>query len=174
MNYHHEVMKDRPNDEVRYAVDIVKLNVGGRNINMSIQNEVLRHEIYSDTLYSPTNGIVIHAQDDEEDYDVERPILIGEQDGNYLVIKHNKILIVHGHLKMNSITVEAGDSVEVGQPIALIGHSGQSNLPHLHIHAYAEQQTFLEEGDSTNYVYPIPMYFGKDWEFLEKNGYVDP
>jgi hypothetical protein len=173
MNQHHVAMKNLSNNEVKYAVDIVKLNVYGNQRNKSIQNEVEQHEIYMDTLYSPSNGIVLETKDDEKDYVFERPLLLKKNKGNYIVTKFGKILIVNGHLKMNSIMVKEGDSVQVGQPIALIGHSGQSNVPHLHIHAYTLAQTRLDKGDSTEYLYPIPLYFGNSI-FPEKNNFIDP
>jgi hypothetical protein len=38
------------------------------------------------------------------------------------------------HLKANSITVEAGDRVEQGQPLGECGNSGNTSEPHLHFH----------------------------------------
>ncbi len=173
MNSHHDVMKERSNVEIKYAVDFVKLSKFGNNINSSIEHEVKKHAIYSDTLYSPANGIVEEVKDDENDYEVENPPLNSRGQGNYIVIRNKKVFIVSAHLQKNSIMVKAGDSIKTGQPIALIGHSGQSNLPHLHIHAFALQQTNIDDGDSTEYLYPLPMYFGKNWRFLERNSFVN-
>jgi murein DD-endopeptidase MepM/ murein hydrolase activator NlpD len=39
------------------------------------------------------------------------------------------------HLKRDSIVVKAGDAVNIGQEIAMIGNSGNSDEPHLHIQA---------------------------------------
>lgn len=172
MNYHLVSMKKYNNEEMRYAVDIVKINKQG-----SIKNEMrgsgpVQHEIFLDTVYSPVDGIVIEVRDDQTDYKIEKPIIDPEQKGNHLVIKYGDIFVVHGHLKMNSIMVAEGDSVRTGQPIALIGHNGQSTIPHLHLHALVAKQTYLDKGDSTEYIYPIPMFF-KGYHFLEKNDYIN-
>lgn len=53
--------------------------------------------------------------------------------GNYIIIQHSDgIYTLYGHLAYDSIKVFAGDTVEQGQVIAKIGHSGNSTGPHLH------------------------------------------
>lgn len=39
------------------------------------------------------------------------------------------------HLQKGSVRVETGDPVKMGQSIALVGNSGNTSEPHLHIHA---------------------------------------
>lgn len=175
MNYHLVSMKNHPNNEVQYAVDIVKINKNGSIKDNNVKSEVARHEIFLDTVYSPTKGIIKTVKDDEQDYTIEVPKRNPENKGNYITIKYKDILVVLGHLKMNSIIVEEGDSVRAGQPIALVGHNGVSSIPHLHIHALALLQSYLDEGDTSHYVYPIPMIFQSQNEllFLEKNDYVN-
>ena len=53
----------------------------------------------------------------------------------------NSVAIVHGngwetqysHMKLGSVTVKPGQEVRSGQPIGLIGLSGKTEFPHLHI-----------------------------------------
>ncbi len=53
--------------------------------------------------------------------------------GNHIVLSHkNAIYTRYGHLLKNSILVNNGDSVKVGQIIATMGNSGRSELRHLH------------------------------------------
>ena len=40
-----------------------------------------------------------------------------------------------GHLRQDSITVNVGERVTEGQPIARVGKSGHSSHPHIHIQA---------------------------------------
>jgi murein DD-endopeptidase MepM/ murein hydrolase activator NlpD len=51
--------------------------------------------------------------------------------GNLLIIQHpNDYLSFYGHNQ--SILVEVGEKVRMGQPVAVSGNSGQSSAPHLH------------------------------------------
>ena len=175
INEHLKVGKKFNTNEIAYAVDIVKINKSGNNKNHSNKDlsQVEKHLIFNDTVYSPAYGIIKIAEDSEKDYITEHPNLDGVSKGNYLVIMYDDYNLVLAHLKMNSIVVSPGDTVYRGQPIAQVGHSGQSGLPHLHIHAYTVLQTKLEQGDSTEYVYPIPIRF-PDGNFPMKNGYLIP
>ncbi|MGN7942219.1 M23 family metallopeptidase [Virgibacillus sp. 6R] len=60
-------------------------------------------------------------------------------------------------MKKRSILVEAGDAVKRGQPIGLVGNSGNTTEPHLHIHA---------EKDGKG----VPIRF--DGKFLVRNSLV--
>jgi len=49
------------------------------------------------------------------------------------VIRHGEgEFSLYAHLKTGSVRVRAGDAVRQGQPIARLGHSGNSTEPHLH------------------------------------------
>ena len=52
--------------------------------------------------------------------------------GNYIILKQDDIYSLIAHAKRNSILVSAGDSIEEGQKLAEVGHSGNSSSPHLH------------------------------------------
>jgi hypothetical protein len=53
--------------------------------------------------------------------------------GNYIIIiSSNKIYALLAHLQTNSICVSEGEKVKTGQIIGRVGHSGNSNAPHLH------------------------------------------
>ncbi|PJB54700.1 MAG: hypothetical protein CO099_00070, partial [Bdellovibrio sp. CG_4_9_14_3_um_filter_39_7] len=41
------------------------------------------------------------------------------------------------HFKQNSITVNIGDEVKIGQVLGQVGNSGVSYVPHLHYTLYA-------------------------------------
>jgi hypothetical protein len=61
----------------------------------------------------------------------------------------NGVRIAHGegwtsfycHLRRDSLMVARGDRVEVGQPLGLVGLSGETNFPHLHFDLRRGDQT---------------------------------
>ncbi|MCY7410025.1 MAG: peptidoglycan DD-metalloendopeptidase family protein [Chitinophagales bacterium] len=57
--------------------------------------------------------------------------------GNYVSIVHEgKYYTYYGHLKLNSIIVQTGDSVVAGQKIGEVGSSGYTSDPHLHFEVW--------------------------------------
>jgi hypothetical protein len=72
--------------------------------------------------------------------------------GNHLILDlGNGEYALLAHLKANSISVEAGDEVEQGQPLGECGNSGNTSEPHLHFHL----QDGPEFGEGTG----LPVYF---------------
>ncbi|MCB1173505.1 MAG: urea transporter [Leptospiraceae bacterium] len=65
---------------------------------------------------------------------------IGEMDvqqnwGNLVLIQHGPLLFSHvSHLQPGSVTVQEGDYVVAGDKLGLVGNSGRSPEPHLHLH----------------------------------------
>jgi hypothetical protein len=74
--------------------------------------------------------------------------------------QHNHVLIEHAdgtvgfyaHLKQSGVLVEVGDDVTAGQLIAYSGHSGTTDVPHLHFGVYQDYPPI--EGQD------IPITFG--------------
>ena len=58
----------------------------------------------------------------------------GEECGNGLVVSHGgRWETQYCHLKAGSLRVKPGDVVKAGQPLGLIGQSGDAQFPHLHL-----------------------------------------
>jgi murein DD-endopeptidase MepM/ murein hydrolase activator NlpD len=54
--------------------------------------------------------------------------------GNFVVVRHSGGEYSHyAHLAENSVLVKPGEKVKRGQPLARLGHSGNSTEPHLHV-----------------------------------------
>ena len=58
-------------------------------------------------------------------------------DGNYAF---------YGHLKTGSIKVQVGDRMQLGQVIASLGNTGNSNGPHLHFHVMSGPDPLRSDG----------------------------
>ena len=52
--------------------------------------------------------------------------------GNFIIIESKDGYAVYAHAQTGSIVVSPGERVEAGQPLAKVGHSGNSTAPHLH------------------------------------------
>ena len=150
INYHNEFIPQQ------YALDIVELNGLGMRAKGLYPKELDRYAIYGETLYSPCTGKIVEARNDLPDLippkaDSKNP------EGNYVNIACEGVNVLIAHMKEGSSAVKAGDSIEKGQKIGLVGNSGNTSEPHLHIHA---------EKDGVG----IPIEF--DGRFLVRNSLV--
>ena len=58
-------------------------------------------------------------------------------DHNHVMVEHADGTVgFYAHLKQDGVLVEVGESVEAGQVIALAGHSGTTDVVHLHFGVY--------------------------------------
>lgn len=94
---------------------------------------------YGRAVLAPVQGVVVQVADGVAD-NVPGKMSPGELTGNTIVIRvaENEYLLL-AHLKKSSISVEVGDTVSVGQPVARVGNSGNSSEPHLHIQMMSSQ-----------------------------------
>ncbi len=81
-------------------------------------------------------GVVDALRDGIPDVSVEeggREAIAGKECGNGIRIAHGDGWTTwYCHLRRGSLMVQKGDRVEVGQPLALVGLSGETSFPHLH------------------------------------------
>lgn len=55
--------------------------------------------------------------------------------GNHVIVEHdNGTFAAYAHLRQGSIAVREGDWVIAGDKIAEVGNTGNSSVPHLHVH----------------------------------------
>lgn len=82
-----------------------------------------------------------------------------------MAIRCQDIDVFLAHMREGSMAVGLGDEVHAGQKIGVVGNSGHSTEPHLHIHARA-----ADDSASVNEGVGVPMVF--DGRFLVRNGVV--
>jgi hypothetical protein len=132
MNYHFYSpihRKNRTNNSMLFATDIVKMGDSGKNF-LPLSNE--DYPIFMEKVISPLNGVVfrvVNNIDDNLPYCGNYPY----NTGNTVVIQNERRFLLMGHLRKGSIRVKVGDIVKSGDLIAEAGNSGYSERPHLHM-----------------------------------------
>ena len=88
--------------------------------------------------------------------------------GNYVIIQHSDgNYSLYAHLHADTITVQAGDSVEQGQVIGKMGSSGNSTGTHLHFEIREGQNLYSSTVDALSYVsLENPRFVSSGGEFL--------
>lgn len=122
------------------AFDICKLGkLGSTGVSLFLKTE--KNEdvfMFSDSVFSPCDGLITDVINNELDHKPgDHDNYIGKQ-ANVVVIKTGNNSVVLVHFKYNSIIVESGNYVKTGDFLGLIGNSGESSSPHLHIHVRDE------------------------------------
>lgn len=125
-----------------YAIDIVKLNEFGNRATRIFSPRLEDYGIYNDTVFSPCDGRIVRTRDENPD-NVPPSRERGPSNTNQVVIETDSFIVFMAHLKQNGVFVKEGDVVKTGQPLALVGNSGFSLEPHLHIQVHTNSHTGL-------------------------------
>lgn len=108
---------------------------------------------YGLPVLSPADGKIVSISDTDPDSPIGIPL--GHESnpgGNQIVIQvAPKEFLFLCHLKPKSINVKVGDHVKQGQELALVGNSGNTSEPHIHVHLQDTEDLFIGQG--------IPLYF---------------
>jgi Peptidase family M23 len=160
LNHHARVASQK------FALDILKLDRFGWMNGAVRAGASYRELIYDDVVLSPCDGTVTAAIDGLPE------LPVGEQDrkniaGNHVVIRagDKDVYVGLAHLKNGSVCVRSGDEVRAGQIIGRVGNSGNTTLPHLHIHAKrGGDPSSMLDGEG------VPMRFFGRW--LARNSLV--
>jgi hypothetical protein len=134
-----------------FAVDITRL--GG--------------DITGDAVFAPCEGQVVQVANDSPD----EPTGMSDRArmaGNHVLLACGGAQVLLAHLRRGSVAVRPGDSVTPRTRLGRAGNSGNSDMPHLHVHAQraAVHGTAFMSGE------PIHVRF--DGRFLARNDIVDP
>ncbi len=117
----------------KYALDIVRQGKVSDYFKFR-QYGLESNPTFGTLVYSPCAGDVINVIDSFPDM----PIGIRGQasEANRVTVNCGQFNVALVHFKKGSVLIKIGDKVKSDQPIGLIGNSGASDAPHLHIMAY--------------------------------------
>lgn len=148
-----------------HGVDLVRVNRAGfRAAGWPLPADPAAYFIFNDPVYAPCSGRVVAARDGLADRSPparDRAHLAG----NYVLLGCRGLHVLLGHLRQGSVLVKRGDPVAVGDPLARVGNTGNTDEPHLHIHAQTPgTDRHPLAGD------PVPVRFGG--EYLVRNSII--
>jgi hypothetical protein len=128
-NYH------AANREQRHAVDLLIWQEGATFHGDGARNE--DYFAWGQRVLAPVDATVVEMVDG---YPANEPGTLPENPedvfGNHVVLQvGNNAFLYLAHLQEGSLAVARGDRVTAGTQLGLVGNSGNSSEPHLHIHA---------------------------------------
>ena len=136
-----------------YAIDFVPVDDGGRTAPITFQS-LMRPEApelfpgFGRPIYSPTTGVVVAEHDGLRDHPAYRGMsslsyALGQRNraasgwialaGNHVAIDTGSAIVFLCHLRQGTVKVGVGQQVQLGEPIAECGNTGNSTEPHLHL-----------------------------------------
>jgi hypothetical protein len=135
----------------RFAVDWEQIDATGRFVKRGGNPaDSADYTIYGAPVIAAADARIVHVVDG---LPAQRPgtlpegLLAGETDGNSIVAKlDDGLYMLYGHLQAGSIKVRDGDEVKRGDPLGLVGNSGNSSAPHLHFHVMDGPSPLTSEG----------------------------
>ena len=107
---------------------------------------------FRDTLYAVANGVILACRDtmvenDGNTHDHLEFLAPIDYAGNYMILEmDNGYYALYAHCSRYSMMIHAGDTVKEGQPLALLGNSGNSDAPHLHFEIVDAPDFFFGNG----------------------------
>ena len=121
----------------RFAIDWVKLDASGR-LFTGDGTKLASYAYYGAPIHAVAGGVVVNIYDEADEQVPNEPVKditpenIG---GNMLVVDiGGGVFAFYAHLQRGSLKVGLGDRVTTGQPVGLLGNTGNSTAPHLHFH----------------------------------------
>ena len=142
-----------------YALDFFGLNGLGTRARGISPKDPAAYAIFGAALHAPCSGRVVAAESNQPDFQVPRQDTVNRL-GNHVILDCGDAQIVFAHMQQDSIVVETGKPVALGERLGSVGNSGASTEPHLHVHA----QLAPAPGEPPISGKPLPLTI--DGEFL--------
>ena len=145
-----------------FALDVVRLE-GGWMESGGTGNAA--SYTWEQPLRSPGNGTVVAVRGDMEDSEgANRVATNADAAGNFVVIElEGGLFVLLAHLRQGTLRVSEGDRVREGDRLGLVGNSGNTTMPHLHLQVQTHPDLWDEDNRS------VPFAFGPDGHVLARN-----
>jgi hypothetical protein len=137
------------NQHSDFALDIGKLNALGIGASGFYPEDVRKYAAFGAEIVAPCAGEVISAENTRPNRKPLDPDGEDRTGGNHVVIYCAGHSVQLAHMQAGSVTVSAGDQVAVGQLLGIVGNSGNTTEPHLHINAARGRHLFVRSDDRT-------------------------
>ena len=149
----------------RFALDLVRLD-DGRIFTDETGNASIHS--WEQPLVSPADGTVVIAEDRMADAEGANFVTdLADAAGNVIVIELDTgHFVVLAHLRHGTLQVSEGDRVRVGDPLALVGNSGNTTMAHLHLQVQTHRNLWDPDNRS------VPFVFEGDGRVLARNDRV--
>ncbi|HVL24577.1 MAG TPA: peptidoglycan DD-metalloendopeptidase family protein [Thermomicrobiales bacterium] len=145
-NYH------APSPNQRHAYDLVVWRDGATYRGDGTTNE--QYHAWGQNVLAPADGTVVAAMNDQPDLRPNQitdptsgpPDPSAQPAGNHVVIQtaEDEFVFV-SHMQQGSVRVQKGDEVRAGEVLGLVGNSGNSSEPHIHIHVQDTEDPFAPD-----------------------------
>jgi hypothetical protein len=127
-----------------YGLDLVRINRVGLRVPGLLPADPAAYLIYGDPVLAPCRGRVVFAEDGARTW----PAITSSSNAD-------RCGLSWGHLQRGSVVVHAGQITELGHVLGLVGNSGNTGEPHLHVHAQRPGSTIAPLSGE-----PVPIRLG--------------
>lgn len=120
----------------RYAIDFIRITESGR-LFTNQGYDVKDWYVYGAELLAVADGVVIGAQDGLQEWvpGAGAKVSKAEAAGNHVLVDMGHgVSYVFCHMQPGTVNVKVGETVRAGQVLGLVGNSGATDAPHLHMH----------------------------------------
>jgi hypothetical protein len=117
-----------------YGNDLVKLNAYGMRASGWLPADPARYAIYGDPVHAPCSGRVVQMEDGLPDMPPPQPDRT-HIPGNHVLLACDAVHVLLAHFQPGTVRVRREQFIEAGTIVGHVGNSGNSNEPHLHMHA---------------------------------------
>lgn len=143
----------------RHAADLLIWNDGATHRTDGARNA--DYWIWGQPVLAPAAGTVVEVLDGVAENTPGSPTPGAHPAGNHVMLQTApEEFLLLAHLQPGTIRVASGDRVAAGQAIGLVGNSGNSFEPHLHIHLQNEADFFSPTANGLPLVFRDAMVNG--------------